>query len=204
MAGRGNGAGSGGFGGDETVSSSKGRKATKKGRPSGYKPEYAEQARKLCLLGATDQEIADFFEVTPTEDDFLKFALYLIRDDRSGVIAARKKERAATRRDRSTASGRIRNSVSARMWAALKGRSDGALFSRLGYDVETLMRHLESKFHRGMGWDNYGKWHVDHIRPCAEFDMTDERQFQECWSLSNLQPLWAPDNCRKGASNGAT
>lgn len=32
-------------------------------RPSKYKPEYAEQARKLCLLGATDQEIADFFEV---------------------------------------------------------------------------------------------------------------------------------------------
>lgn len=34
-----------------------------KGRPSSFKPEYAEQARKLCLLGATDQEIADFFEV---------------------------------------------------------------------------------------------------------------------------------------------
>lgn len=33
------------------------------GRPSKYLPEYAEQARKLCLLGATDQEIADFFEV---------------------------------------------------------------------------------------------------------------------------------------------
>lgn len=33
------------------------------GRPSLYLPEYAEQARKLCLLGATDQEIADFFEV---------------------------------------------------------------------------------------------------------------------------------------------
>lgn len=32
-------------------------------RPSKYQPEFAEQARKLCLLGATDQEIADFFEV---------------------------------------------------------------------------------------------------------------------------------------------
>lgn len=36
----------------------------KGGRPSEYKPEYAEQARKLCLLGATDQEVADFFEIT--------------------------------------------------------------------------------------------------------------------------------------------
>lgn len=33
------------------------------GRPSKYKPEYAEQARKLCLLGATDEEMADFFEI---------------------------------------------------------------------------------------------------------------------------------------------
>jgi hypothetical protein len=34
-----------------------------KGRPSKYKPEFAEQARKLCQLGATDLEIANFFEV---------------------------------------------------------------------------------------------------------------------------------------------
>lgn len=34
------------------------------GRPTLYKPEYAEQAKKLCELGATDQELADFFDVT--------------------------------------------------------------------------------------------------------------------------------------------
>lgn len=34
------------------------------GRPTDYRQEYAEQAKKLCLLGATDQEIADFFEVS--------------------------------------------------------------------------------------------------------------------------------------------
>lgn len=34
------------------------------GRNSAYQPEYAEQARKLCLLGATDKEIADFFGVS--------------------------------------------------------------------------------------------------------------------------------------------
>lgn len=36
---------------------------SKGGRPSKYKEEYAEQARKLCLLGATDAELANFFEV---------------------------------------------------------------------------------------------------------------------------------------------
>lgn len=33
------------------------------GRPSSYQDDFAEQARKICELGATDQEIADFFEV---------------------------------------------------------------------------------------------------------------------------------------------
>lgn len=33
------------------------------GRPTGYKPQYAIQAEKLCKLAATDIEIADFFEV---------------------------------------------------------------------------------------------------------------------------------------------
>ena len=34
------------------------------GRPSKYKAEYAEQAYKLCLLGATDKDMADFFDVS--------------------------------------------------------------------------------------------------------------------------------------------
>lgn len=33
------------------------------GRPTAYKPEFAKQAKKLCELGATDKELADFFEV---------------------------------------------------------------------------------------------------------------------------------------------
>jgi hypothetical protein len=33
------------------------------GRDSAYQPEYADQARKLCLLGCTDEELASFFGV---------------------------------------------------------------------------------------------------------------------------------------------
>lgn len=34
------------------------------GRPSKYQPEFLEQAKKLCTLGATDREMADFFKVS--------------------------------------------------------------------------------------------------------------------------------------------
>lgn len=42
----------------------KGQETKPVGRPSAYKPEYADQARKLCLLGATDKKMADFFGVS--------------------------------------------------------------------------------------------------------------------------------------------
>ena len=165
------------------------------GRPSKFKPEFIQQAEKLCKLGATDIEVADFFDVEPTEDQFLCKWLQLRRENRLGVFAVRKK--------RLTPSGRVVNAMRARLWAALKGRTDGALFSRLPYSRDELVAHLGSKFSAGMTWDNYGKWHVDHIRPCALFNQVDPAQFAECWSLSNLQPLWAHDNVKKGAKYGA-
>lgn len=65
----------------------------------------------------------------------------------------------------------------------------------VGYTLEDLMAHLESMFDDGMTWNNHGEWHIDHIKPVNEFT---EKQVAECWSLDNLQPLWADDNMRKG------
>jgi hypothetical protein len=73
-------------------------------------------------------------------------------------------------------------------------------FELLGYTIEELMIHLEKQFVDGMTWDNYGEWHVDHKKPMTlfEFTSTDDKEFKECWSLDNLQPLWEKDNLSKG------
>ena len=82
----------------------------------------------------------------------------------------------------------------------LSGKKAGRHWENVvGYTISDLMEHLKSKFTDGMTMENYGKWHIDHIIPKSKFiyDDINNEQFKACWSLSNLQPLWAIDNIRK-------
>jgi hypothetical protein len=69
----------------------------------------------------------------------------------------------------------------------------------LGCTIQFFKDHIEKRFQKGMTWDNYGfyGWHIDHIRPCASFDLSDPEEQNKCFHYSNLQPLWAEDNLRK-------
>lgn len=69
----------------------------------------------------------------------------------------------------------------------------------IGCSVEELKAHLEGQFQAGMSWANHGEWHVDHKRALAAFDLSDPTQMAEACHFTNLQPLWAVDNLRKGA-----
>ena len=72
----------------------------------------------------------------------------------------------------------------------------------LGCTVEEAKVHLEKQFKEGMTWENHGNngWHIDHIIPCASFDLTDPEQQKKCFHYTNLQPLWAHENLSKGAN----
>ena len=72
--------------------------------------------------------------------------------------------------------------------------------SLIGCSLDQLKLHIEAQFTEGMTWDNYGEWHIDHIRPCASFDLTDLTQQSECFNFSNLRPLWEHENKSKGGS----
>jgi hypothetical protein len=72
-----------------------------------------------------------------------------------------------------------------------------------GITVLELKKYLESKFTKKMNWEKFKKGliHIDHIRPCASFDLTDPKQQAMCFNYTNLQPLWAVDNLKKGAKH---
>ncbi len=65
----------------------------------------------------------------------------------------------------------------------------------MGTSIENVKRNLESQFQPGMNWENYGKWHVDHIVPLASAKSKEE--LEKLYHYTNLQPLWAADNIRK-------
>ena len=97
---------------------------------------------------------------------------------------------------------KLRGVLRARVRAAITraGAAKSHKTERLvGCSIEHLRKHLEAQFAEGMTWDNHGEWHIDHIKPCASFDLTDEGQQLECFNYTNLQPLWANENLSKGA-----
>jgi hypothetical protein len=110
---------------------------------------------------------------------------------------------ASIKKKMNTNAGRFELNARRRIIRVLKrsGLSKTRKFVELvGMTPSELMNYLEAMFTDGMTWDNYGKWHLDHIRPCASFDLSDPEQQRACFNYANLQPLWAKDNLIKGAT----
>ncbi|KEF40445.1 hypothetical protein M670_00471 [Schinkia azotoformans MEV2011] len=98
---------------------------------------------------------------------------------------------------------RLKHNLRRRVHHALKGEiKSKKTLELIGCSVSYLKRHLEKQFKPGMSWDNYGEWHIDHIRPCATFDLSDPDQQKQCFHFTNLQPLWAAENLSKGSRWG--
>ena len=109
-----------------------------------------------------------------------------------------KREREQVRRD-TDPSYRLRHNLSTRLYLAVQ-KKHGNTMELTGCSKDELFTHIASKFIEGMNWENYGDWHIDHIKPCASFDLTDPEEQKKCFHWTNLQPLWAIDNMRKGAN----
>lgn len=105
---------------------------------------------------------------------------------------------------------RLKNDVSFKIEDTLRSRVGTAIRNQygkkafktielIGCSIEHFMKHLEKQFRDGMTWNNHGKngWHIDHIKPCSSFDLSDPNQQKECFHYTNVQPLWAKDNLCK-------
>jgi hypothetical protein len=96
---------------------------------------------------------------------------------------------------------RVMMALHVRLYDAVKhqrGVKSAKTLELLSCTVDQLQTFLEAEFTDGMTWENYGEWHIDHIRPCASFNLEDPEEQKKCFHWTNLQPLWARDNIMKG------
>jgi hypothetical protein len=60
----------------------------------------------------------------------------------------------------------------------------------IGCSPIQLRKHIESQWLKWMTWENYGtRWVIDHIIPCASFDLTKRSEVMICFNWQNLRPL---------------
>jgi len=67
----------------------------------------------------------------------------------------------------------------------------------IGCNKDELVIHLSNNFQDNMSLNNYGLWELDHIKPIASFDLTNENELKKCFNYKNIQPLWKEDNNQK-------
>lgn len=91
-----------------------------------------------------------------------------------------------------------------RIWDALNGKCKSAkTMELLGCTIDEFVKYIESKWEKDMSWQNYGnkenQWSIDHIKPCAMFDFTNEEEQKQCFHYSNMQPMWSKENYLKNS-----
>jgi len=102
---------------------------------------------------------------------------------------------------------KIASYLRTRIWLALKGNPKlETTMKLLGCSIEFLKEYLQARFKEGMNWFNQGngwnergmkEWHIDHIKPCASFDLSKLSEQKKCFHYTNLQSLWARENIIK-------
>lgn len=95
---------------------------------------------------------------------------------------------------------RIAENLRTRLRAALKGKlKSGSAVNDLGCSLADLRKHLEEQFSPEMNWQNHGTvWHIDHILPLANYQLSDRGTLRRLVHYTNLQPLLVLDNLTKG------
>lgn len=78
------------------------------------------------------------------------------------------------------------------------GRKTVSAEAYVGYTGEQFRAHIEGQFVEGMTWANHGEWHVDHIHPVSAYLKAGVDDPKIINALSNLRPIWAVENLRKG------
>jgi hypothetical protein len=184
---------------------------------------YDSKGLKICSDCNYSKEL-ELFPKNKSKYDGLSNVCKVCSNIRHGIYRRNNKEKeSARRRDRyirnkereisydnaykkmkciSDPSYRLLRSLRDRHSKAVKNSGNNKTFRTtdlLGCDSYYLKRYIEVQFKGDMSWSNYGiLWSIDHIYPLSKIDWSDIYEKHKYCHYSNLQPMLAMDNIRKG------
>ena len=173
-------------------------KSCDKKRSANYKLNNLEKVRENYRdYGRRNKEKRESYSVdyykSNRDEILVKQKEYWSKQQNKDRKALRKREQ--WQRDENL---KIVSNCRSRMYKALKGQKKSKSTEKLvGCLFSELKIYLESRFIERMNWNNYGEWHIDHILPCASFDLSKKEEQEKCFHYTNLQPLWGIDNLLK-------
>lgn len=143
-----------------------------------------------------------------TPENKLKLKIYRSSDEFKAKRRQQRKDPSRRAKERLYEKQRLKTDINFKLKKYLRSRLRDALLKNskvgsaillLGCSITEFKNYLEKRFRDGMSWNNYGKWHIDHIKPLALFDLTKIEDLKLACHYTNLQPLWAIENLIKGA-----
>jgi hypothetical protein len=181
--------------------------------PKGWK----ETIIKLSSQGASIVELAveleisrDTFYALSDRDEHFKKAVCIFKEVSKKINRVNPSKKVLKLREKRKKSRNYKKeynsnkfSISARNLLSYHLRNNGKTkskktFEYFGYSPKEYVNNINLKLKEGMTLDNYGLWHVDHIKPLSKFDLTKDEEIKKAWAFDNLQCLWASENISKG------
>lgn len=156
-----------------------------------------------CFAIRENLKSKEWVERNPEKAKEIRLVAASKRKDNPDYIAWRTKYfREYTTNKRKNPRHRLDHRMGQLMRGSLVGKGGRTWESLVGYSIDDLFIHLEKQFLPGMSWENMSDWHIDHILPRAMFNYETEYDpdFRVCWSLTNLRPIWAEENIKKGSN----
>lgn len=153
---------------------------------------YMKSDGKICLCCGIHRAAELFYKNCDAKDGTTTNCSVCLNEKQKQMLAGSKKLRIIKV---------IRNRTTRAIKSALEGRStQSRCFDYFGCNKDLLKYHIESQFQPGMTWDNweFKGWHIDHIKALSSFDLENKEELKKAVHYTNLQPLWAEQNMKKG------
>lgn len=98
---------------------------------------------------------------------------------------------------------KLYSNIQSRIYTALKKDTlakQTSTIDIIGCSIKFYKTWLEFQFDEKMNWNNHGDyWHIDHVKPCASFNLLNGAEVKECFNWQNVRPLEKSRNLSKNS-----